>query len=72
MSSLWDHDGPPVPDDLSVLRHSCTGASCEFLYNEQQKSDRTWMLGVSCMKIAIHRVQCPLAVQLQAHFVEWN
>ena len=30
MSSLWDHDGPPVPDDLSVLRHSCTGASCEF------------------------------------------
>ena len=30
MSSLWHDGGPPVPDDLSVLWHTCTGESCEF------------------------------------------
>ena len=30
MYSIWHQSGPPVPDDLSVLRHTCTGASCEF------------------------------------------
>ena len=68
ISSLWHHGDPPVPDDLSVLWHTCTGASCEFCTMRSKN-----LIELRCfLKIAIHQVQCPPAVQLQAHFVEWN
>ena len=54
--------------DLSVLWHTCTGASCEFCIMRSKN-----LIELRCfLKIAIHQVQYPPAVQLQAHFVEWN